>query len=80
MRSSRGDVRTMKRLVTLAALAVGALAVPAASFALAHMDEIGGVEAARGFRTIYSPAMRRPRISVESGPGPEHHLSAAEQR
>lgn len=51
----------MKRLVTVAVLAVGALAVPAASLALAHMDQIGGIEAARGFRAIYStPGTRLP--------------------
>jgi len=46
--------RTMKRVVTAVVLAMAAFAVPAASFTLSHMEEVGGVEATHGFRTLHS--------------------------
>ncbi len=43
----------LKRLVTAAALAAGALVVLAADLALGHIDEIEAVAATYGFRMIY---------------------------
>jgi hypothetical protein len=46
--------RIVKRFVTAATLAMGALVVQAADFALTHIDEEGTIaKATHGFRTIH---------------------------